>query len=94
VKEEFYRILSFCISSAIGCVNEPSIYGPLRLIETMEKFINFGIKNEITTHAEMDVLADYIAENKTLCMVDEEKFTKALKEIAFILVDKQMKKNL
>ncbi|MCE5209423.1 MAG: DUF6092 family protein [Chloroflexi bacterium] len=93
MKEDFYKILSFCISSAIGCVNEPSIYGPLRLIEAMEKFIDFGIENGITTHTEMDVLSEYIVQNKTLCMVDEEEFTKSLKETAYILIDKQMKSN-
>lgn len=94
MKEEFVEILSFCTSSAIGCVNEPPIYGPLRLLEVMEKIIDLGIKNELTTHTEMDALVGYIAENKTLCMVDEEKFVKSLREIAYILVDKRMSNDL
>ena len=94
MKEEFNEILSFCVSSAIGCVNEPPIYGPLRLIEVMEKIIDFGIKNGFTNHTEMDVLVGYITGNKTLCMVDEEKFVNSLKEIAYILVDKRMNSDL
>lgn len=94
MKEDFFMVLSFFITSAIGLVNEPSIYGPLRLVEAMEKFIDFGIKNELITHDEMGFFSQHIERNKTLCMVDEDEFTNSLKEIAYLLIDKQMKSKL
>ncbi len=94
MKEELTEILSFCISSAIGCVDEPAIYGPLRLVEVMEKLIDFGVALEITSDTEWSEIKKQITEKKTLCMIDEDQFKQFLREIAYLLVEKQIAQGL
>ncbi|MEM1991888.1 MAG: DUF6092 family protein [Nitrososphaerota archaeon] len=39
IEDEHFKLLTFLIVSARGCVDEPPLYGPLRLIDAAEKLI-------------------------------------------------------
>jgi len=87
------EILAFCGSGALGCMDEPPIYGPLRLIDCLESLIQFGQENGLTHDDRLEKLADYIEENKLSCMYDEEGFRRALEEIVMRLLDITEKKD-
>lgn len=80
--------LAFCAASAIGCMDEPSIYGSLRLLEVMYRLLDLSAEKEKgDKKAAMEALSAYIVENKGLCMEDELKFRDVLSQCAFRLMD-------
>lgn len=82
--------LAFCIASAIGCIDEPSIYGSLRLLEVMYRLLDLSAKDETGTKKEaIEKLSSYIVENKGVCMEDETKFREVLNKCAFCFMDIQ-----
>ena len=37
---DFYRLITFLLTSARGCVNEPKMYGPFRLLDASKRLID------------------------------------------------------
>jgi len=87
MNNEWISILSLCASSALGVIQEPRVYAPLRLMEVLEKLLRFGEQEHITADARLSEIADMISERKLLCMSDETAFQSLLQEVAFSLVD-------
>ena len=87
MRKKWYELLAFCSTSAIGLMDEPPIYGPLRLIDCMAQLIRLGRESGVVDNAAISELEQYIEENKLICMYDEEQFRKVLQEIAFRLMD-------
>lgn len=81
MKEQEMNLLSFCIMAAIGCLDEPAIYGPMRLLEVMELVIE-----QSENPGRLLELRDCIHESKTLCLYGEGRFRESLQEIAFRLI--------
>ena len=86
VKDDISKILAFLASSAMGCLDEPAIYGPLRLLETMELVIHCVEKHKLTNIDGLEQIADNIAIYKTLCMVDKEAFSEFVNKIGMEIV--------
>lgn len=78
-------MLVFLITSARGCVDEPHLYGPLRLVDAASKLINI-MRLERKTSEELDKIQKMIEEKKDLVMHDEEAFIKFLDELVAELV--------
>jgi hypothetical protein len=87
MREEWHSILAFMIASAMGCMNEPPIYGPLRLIESMEKLIGFASDNGLEQDARLLDVMHRISDDKSLCMYDEEAFSALLQEIGLSVTE-------
>lgn len=87
MREDWNELLAFCITSAIGCMDEPAVYGPLRLIDCMARVIRLGESLGLIQDADLSDLETYIEENKLVCMYDEEAFRGVLQEIAFRLIE-------
>lgn len=87
MQTQWNELLAFCITSAIGLQDEPPIYGPLRLIDCMERVIRLGRYSGQLTNPAIFELEQYIEENKLTCMYDENEFRAVLQEIAFRLID-------
>lgn len=81
MRDNDMELLSFCISAAINCMDEPAIYGPLRLLEVMIQVMESAENPE-----RFGELLDYVREHKTLCMYDEDRFRAALQETGFRLI--------
>lgn len=81
MRDNDMELLSFCIAAAINCMEEPAIYGPLRLLEVM-----IQVMENVENPERFEELLDYIREHKTLCMYDEERFRAALQEAGFRLI--------
>lgn len=84
------ELFCFMASSARGCVSEPPIYGPLRLIDSMERIITILGKQEIRNDF-LDSERDKIEENKLVVMEDEEAFIELLDELVLDFT-KELKK--
>lgn len=87
INKEWNDLLAFCATSAIGLMDEPQIYGPLRLLECMERLIGLGRECGRIGEGELMELESYIEENKLVCMYDEDEFRKVLSETAKRLMD-------
>lgn len=40
LKDDHFKLLAFLITSARGCVDEPVLYGPLRLVDAAARLID------------------------------------------------------
>jgi hypothetical protein len=80
IEEKFMELLSFMCSSARGCVEEPKIYGPLRIIDSMRRIIEIlkesGVEDEFLEREKKK-----INERMNLVMYDEKGFIELLDEL-------------
>ncbi|MGI9953073.1 DUF6092 family protein [Moorellaceae bacterium AZ2] len=65
------EVLCFLVTSARGCMDEPPIYGPLRLLDAYCRLVEASRENLDSFFWE---LKEKIEEFKYLAMVDEEGF--------------------
>jgi len=78
-------LLAFLIVSARGCVEEPHLYGPLRLIDAASRLIDI-MRREGRSSEGLDRIQRMIDEGKHLVMYDEEAFVKLLDQLVAELV--------
>jgi len=81
LKDEHFKLLAFVITSARGCVDEPPLYGPLRLVDAAARLVEI-MKKEGKAIPEIIELQKLIEEKKDLVMYDEEEFIKFLDELS------------
>jgi len=81
LNDEHFKLLTFLITSARGCVDEPPLYGPLRLVDAASRLIEIMKKEEKAT-PEIVKLQKLIEEKMYLVMYDEEEFIKFLDELS------------
>jgi hypothetical protein len=80
IEDEFFKLTGYMIASARGCIEEPKLYGPFRLVESASKTIEImeemGIENEFLIKAK-----EKIDREKYSVMQSKEKFIKFLDEL-------------
>lgn len=80
LRYELFKLFCYIVTSARGCVDEPKLYGPFRLIDSVERIIvlldNEGLADDFLKKERAK-----IEENKYLLMQDEEGFIKFLDEL-------------
>lgn len=81
LNDEHFQLLAFLITSARGCVDEPPIYGPLRLIDAAEKTINIIERKQKEMINELEEIRRLIHEARRLVTVNGEEFTKVLDKL-------------
>ncbi|MEM0015121.1 MAG: DUF6092 family protein [Zestosphaera sp.] len=86
VRDEHFKLLAFLITSARGCVDEPHLYGPLRLVDAASKLIDI-MKLEGKAPEGLERVQKTIEERKHLLMHDERKFIEFLDELVTELVN-------
>ncbi len=86
-KRDILDYMAYIVSSAKGCINEPKMYGPFRLVDSIEKFMNLLTKYKLVDDEDINKVAEKIANEKFSVMTDEEKFIAMLDEVAFDLID-------
>ncbi len=96
LKDDHFKLLAFLITSARGCVDEPPLYGPLRLIDAASRLIDI-MKKEGKINEQILRLQESIEEKMNLVMYDEEAFVEFLdelsQELAKIIKQKQETKS-
>lgn len=80
IEDEHFKLLTFLIVSARGCVDEPPLYGPLRLIDAAEKLIELMDKMGKADDRLKDIMKT-IRERKFSVIKDETEFVKLLDEL-------------
>ncbi|MGC8961951.1 MAG: DUF6092 family protein, partial [Candidatus Bathyarchaeia archaeon] len=70
-----FELACFLAMSARGCVDEPHLYGPLRLIDGLSRLVELsGHISCISRDPFLEKIRDQIEENKALVMHNREKF--------------------
>lgn len=70
------RIFAYLITSAKGCVDEPPLYGPLRLLDAFSMLLSMLKRKEADEfYFKLD---KQIEDFKNKCMGDEKQFVKGL----------------
>ena len=75
----------FLVVSARGCVEEPHLYGPLRLVDAASRLIDI-LRREGRSSEDLNRVQMMIEEGKHLVMYDEEAFVKLLDRLVAELV--------
>jgi hypothetical protein len=81
-----FQLLSFLITSARGCIDEPPIYGPLRLLDGASRVIDIMEKEGIT-HETILKIKNKIQMAIDIIMTDENEFVKIVDDITKDLGD-------
>jgi len=74
------KLFCYMATSARGCVDEPKLYGPFRLVDCLERLISL-LEEEGLTDDFLREEREKIARDKYLLMEDEEGFIKFLDEL-------------
>ena len=78
-EEELFDLCMYIATSAEGLKDEPKDYGPLRLLEVLERIALYAAKsyNDVFLRE----IAGEVSENKDLVMTDNERFYRALENL-------------
>ncbi len=88
--KEFYKVLAYLVSSARGCLDEPPVYGSLRMIDSVRMLAKLFKENRLVDEQDallLDKIGYIIEENKFSCMDNEEGFIQMLDDVVDILVE-------
>ena len=87
MEETFKQILSFQITSALECAGEPNAYGAVRLLESAQQLIEFGLLHGISSDTRLRKIAEQIGREKGTALTDRERFFKMTEELSLAMVD-------
>lgn len=79
-----FKLLSFLVSSARGCVDEPLLYGSLRLVDAAARLIDI-MEEEGLANDDLMKLRALIKDKMYLIMQDESDFKKFLDDLSLEL---------
>jgi len=84
---DIFDLATYLVASARDCVDEPLIYGPLRMLEGVNKIIEAGerdprFRDDFLTRMQTRISADVLK-----VMSDREKFKRALDELLLEFAD-------
>ncbi|MCL6003297.1 MAG: DUF6092 family protein [Thermoplasmatales archaeon] len=80
LKDDLTLLISYIVSSARGCVEEPKSYGPFRLIDSVSRLVALMHKYGLSDKA-LDEMAEHIDRDKFSTMTDSKRFLAMLDEI-------------
>ena len=90
--DALFELAAYLIASARDCLEEPQIYGPLRLIVGVEKIIEMG-KLDPTLYDEfLEGKKASITKETLAVMSDREKFSKMLDEMLISFSDEMKRR--
>jgi len=75
------KLFIYMVTSARGCVDEPKIYGPFRIIDSISKLYSILKENNLMVNEEVSKIIEKIDEKKYSCMTDEKKFVTMLDDV-------------
>jgi hypothetical protein len=79
--KEIIKLFIYMVTSARGCVDEPKIYGPFRLIDSMGRLYSMLKENNLLGNEEVSKIIEKIDEKKYSCMTDEKEFVTMLDDV-------------
>lgn len=90
-KNGLFELFSFLIASASGCVKEPKLYGPLRLIDGASRLIVILEKEGLTDEFLLR-MRKKIEDKRYTVMSSKDEFTKFLNDLTLDLADELKKR--
>ena len=88
---EWIELFCFMTTSARGLIGEPEIYGPFRLIDSLEKIIELLQTHNVLNDEFLRKEKEKIAEKKLVVVTDRDQFVDFLDEVVMDFA-KEMKK--
>lgn len=85
LEDEHFQLLAFLLTSARGCIDEPPIYGPLRLIDAADKLISILMEKYRGGLIELQEIREKIEKARDLVLANEEEFIKMLDDLVVSL---------
>ncbi len=85
LEDKHFQLLAFLLTSARGCIDEPPIYGPLRLIDAAEKLISILMEKYRGESTELKEIRNKIEKARNLVLTNEEEFIKTLDDLVVSL---------
>jgi len=86
-KQDFFKLISYMVTSARGCIDEPKIYGSFRLLDSVCKLYNILEEEKLIKDDKLKEVVNKIKDNKYNSFKNKEKFINALDMIIVDLVD-------
>ena len=80
-EKEIIKLFAYMVTSARGCVDEPKIYGPFRLVDSISKLYSILKENNLIGNGEVSKIIEKIEEKKYSCMTDEKEFVTMLDDV-------------
>lgn len=80
-EKEIIKLFTYMVTSARGCVDEPKIYGPFRLIDSISKLYSILKENDLIENKEVSKIIGKIEDKKYSCMTDEKEFVIMLDDV-------------
>ncbi len=88
LSQDFMDLTLFFLTAARGCVDEPHIYGPLRLVDGASKVLALGQKIEGERFDKfLSEVKEMIDREKYVVMESEEKFVALIDRLIALCVD-------
>ncbi|NJE60701.1 DUF6092 family protein [Thermococcus sp. 21S7] len=81
LSDRHFQLLAFLITSARGCVDEPKLYGPLRLLDAASRLIEI-MGEEGRAGEEVLGLRELVEEAIDVLMYDQEEFVRLTDELS------------
>jgi hypothetical protein len=93
-EEDLYELLSFLVSSAHLCVDEPKLYGTFRLVDAASRLIGFALKSgQLEDDQFLREFKEDVDKRKFLVTTDEEGYLQFLED-ATRKMAKEMKRRV
>jgi hypothetical protein len=86
-QKDVLKLFSYMITSARGCVDEPKLYGPFRLVDSMCRWFHLLRENGFIDDKGLAEVVDLVDQAKYTCMTDEAQFVSMLDHAVSIMVD-------
>ena len=83
----FDQILSFLVSSALECADDPTPYGSLRMMEAIQQMLDFVEAYGIHQGGTLREVSNRITAEKGLALADRARFRQLIEETAMTFVD-------
>lgn len=93
-EERIFELSLYLLTSARGCVGEPPIYGPLRLVEGISRLVDIYSKTDsFRPDPFLQKAKKEIDENKYRVMASEEEFVAFMDKLIVEFTDELKRRN-
>lgn len=89
-----FEVATYLVASARDCLDEPLAYGPLRLLEGVNRLIKVSKSNPSLRDEFLESMESKISEDVLKVMSDREAFKKALDDLLLDFTEQMKEREL
>ena len=94
LNREIFDYILFLLTAARGCVDEPHMYGPLRLVDAASRIIGTYQRVKGVDDEFLNRLKQLIDEKKYIVMESEDEFTRFIDELIAQSVEEMKRRSV